>query len=59
MTCALALLVFCIVDGTTGADFVVPMRASYYFQNVIIAIILGAYARAIIAARAKNRLTDM
>jgi O-antigen ligase len=59
MTCALALLVFCIVDGSTGADFVVPMRASYYFQNVIIAIILGAYARAIIAARAKNRLTDM
>jgi len=57
MTCALSLLVFCIVGGTTGADYVVPMRASFYFQNIIIAIILGAYARALIAVRVKSRVS--
>jgi O-antigen ligase len=55
MACALALLFFCFACGITVADFVVPMRASYYYQNIIIAIILGAYARALIAARAKSR----
>lgn len=59
MACALALLVFCIVGGTTGADYVVPMRASFYFQNIIIAIILGAFARALIAARVKSRVLDI
>jgi O-antigen ligase len=59
MACALALLIFCIVCGTTGADFVVPMRASFYFQNIIIAIILGAYARALIAARVKSSVSDV
>ncbi len=59
MVCALALLVFCLVCGITGADFVVPMRASFYFQNIIIAIILGAYARTLIAARVKSRVLDI
>jgi len=59
MACALALLFFCLACGITGADFVVPMRASYYFQNIIIAIILGAYARALISARCKSRLLNM
>jgi O-antigen ligase len=59
MACALALLIFCIVSGITGADFVVPMRASYYFQNIVIAIILGAYARTLIAARSKSRFLTM
>jgi O-antigen ligase len=59
MACALALLIYCLVCGITGADFVVPMRASYYFQNIIIAIILGAYARALIAACSKSRYSDM
>jgi O-antigen ligase len=59
MACALALLLFCLVCGITGADFVVPLRASYYFQNIVIAIILGAYARALIADRAKFRQLNM
>lgn len=59
MACALALLFFCLVCGITGADFVVPMRASYYFQNLIIAIILGAHAKALIAVRAKSRFSNV
>jgi O-antigen ligase len=58
MACALALLIFCLVCGITGADFVVPMRASYYFQNIIIAIILGAHARALIVVRTMSRSTN-
>ena len=59
MACALALLVFCLVCGITGADFVVPMRASFYYQNVIIAIILGAYAKALITDHSKSRLHNI
>ncbi len=59
MACALALLIFCLVGGITTADYVVPMRSSYYFQNLIIAIILGAYARALIVSRAKSRLSKI
>jgi O-antigen ligase len=53
MACAMALLFFCLVNGMTTTDFIVPLRASFYFQNIIIAIILCAFAKMIYASRRK------
>jgi O-antigen ligase len=49
--CALELLFFCLISGSGTADYVVPVRGCFYFQNLIIAIILGASARMIILSR--------
>lgn len=49
--CALALLIFCLVNGIYSSEFVIPLRANFYLQNLFIAIILGASARMVIASR--------
>ncbi len=49
--CALLLLVFCFVCGMEASDFVTPLRTVYYFQYIIIAIILGASESLLIASR--------
>jgi O-antigen ligase len=52
--CSLILLVFCLVYGMDGSDFVLPLRASFYMQNIIIGIILGASTEMLIASRVRH-----
>ncbi len=53
LCCTMALLVFCMVCGMDASDFAIPMRAAFYFQNLIIAMILGMSARLLAASRAR------
>jgi hypothetical protein len=53
LRCALALLVFCLVCGIDSSDFCIPLRGSFYLQNIVFAIILGISARMLIASRAQ------
>jgi hypothetical protein len=52
--CALLLLFFCFVNGTETDQYVDPLKTAFYFQNIIIAIILGASANMLIASRATS-----
>ncbi len=52
LRCALILLIFCMTSGLESADYVVPLRGSFYLQNICIAIILSISARMIAASRA-------
>jgi O-Antigen ligase len=52
--CSLLMLIFCLGSGSGTADYVIPLRATFYWQLIIIAIILGASARMIAASRARN-----
>jgi hypothetical protein len=52
--CALVLLIFYFADGMDAADFSLPLRAAFYMQNIIIAIILGASASMLTASRARS-----
>jgi O-antigen ligase len=51
--CSLVLLVFCMVYGMDTAEFSIPLRATFYFQYVIIAMILGASVKPLIGLRAR------
>jgi len=48
---AILLLVFCLLEGMDGSDFVIPLRQEFYLQNVIIAVILGVSTSMLIALR--------
>jgi len=52
--CSLVLLVFCLAYGMGATEFSAPLRAGFYILYIIIAIILGASARMIADARARN-----
>jgi hypothetical protein len=52
--CALVLLIFYYAEGMDAADFCIPLRAAFYMQNIIIAIILGASARMLAASRTRR-----
>ncbi|MGA3160884.1 MAG: O-antigen ligase family protein [Terracidiphilus sp.] len=52
--CSLLVLVFFLASGTTGADFAVPLRAGFYWQFIIIAIILGISAKMLALSRTKR-----
>jgi hypothetical protein len=52
--CALVLLVFCFVDGIDSSEFSVPLRAAFYIQNLIVAIILGLSSSMIVSSRAQH-----
>jgi O-antigen ligase len=52
--CALVLLVFFLANGMASADYVVPLKTMFYWQNLIIAIILGVLARLLVSARAQQ-----
>ena len=54
LRCALLLLIVCLLEGMDGSDFAVPLRVPFYFQNLIIAIILALCARMIAAARSSR-----
>jgi len=49
--CALLLLVFCFVEGMDTSVFNIPLQCAFYYQNIIVAIILGASASVLIASR--------
>jgi O-antigen ligase len=52
--CSFILLIFCYLDGMESGAFSIPMWPSYYWQNIIIAIILGISARMIATSRARH-----
>jgi hypothetical protein len=53
LRCVLVMLVFCMIGGLDAADFSVPMRAAFYLQKILIAMILGISARMLNASRAR------
>src|ERR1035437_9482481 len=53
LECALLLLILCFAVGMDSDHFVVPLKTPFYFQNIIIAIILGISARMIVASRTR------
>jgi O-antigen ligase len=53
LRCTLALLVFCLVCGIDSSDFCIPLRSSFYLQNIVFAMILGISASMLIASRAQ------
>ena len=54
LRCTLVLLVLCFASGLDTADFSVPLRSIFYYQNIFVAIILGITARSIAASRAQR-----
>jgi O-antigen ligase len=54
LRCVLVLLILCFADGMNAADFGLPLRAAFYTQNLIVAIILGISANMIEISRAKK-----
>jgi hypothetical protein len=51
--CSLVMLLYFISSGVSAADYDIPLRVYYYWQFIIIAIILGISARLLAAARAR------
>ena len=49
--CSLLLLAFCLVCGMETSEFSLPLRAAFYYQYIIIAIILGASANLLVSSR--------
>lgn len=49
--CSLVILVFFFAEGLDTSGFTVPMKPDYYWQFIIIAIILGVSARMIASLR--------
>lgn len=56
--CGLLLLVFCFGMGMSIADFCIPLRQTFYFQNIIIAIILGASSNMLVASRGQHTVLN-
>lgn len=51
LQCALLLLLYCCAEGMEGPAFAVPLFGSFYCQNILIVMILGASASVLIASR--------
>jgi O-antigen ligase len=49
--CALLLLVFCFAEGMDSSIFNIPLQGAFYYQNIIVAIILGASTSMLILSR--------
>jgi hypothetical protein len=49
--CALLLLVFCLAEGMDSSIFNIPLQGAFYYQNIIVAIILGASTSMLILSR--------
>ncbi len=52
LRCTIVMLIYLLAGGLTSADGVVPLRTPFYWQNILIAVILGISANMIMAARA-------
>jgi hypothetical protein len=52
--CAMLLLLLFFIEGMESSDFDIPLRQPFYFQYVIVAIILGASARMLVASRGRR-----
>jgi O-antigen ligase len=49
--CGLLLFVFCMMAGMENSSYCVPLQGAFYYQNIIIAILLGVSATMIAASR--------
>jgi hypothetical protein len=52
--CSLVMLLFCLTMGISSADYDIPLRIYFYWQFIIIAVILSASARVLTDARARH-----
>ena len=53
--CALVLLFYFFINGWVNSAYATPMLQGFYFQNLVIEIILGASASLILASRPQRR----
>jgi hypothetical protein len=51
MECLMFMLIYCFAEGMDTSGFSVPLTATSYWQNIIIALILGISARLIVSSR--------
>jgi O-antigen ligase len=49
--CLMLMLIYCLGEGMDTSGFMVSLTVASYWQNIIIAIILGISARALVASR--------
>ena len=56
LQCALLLLIFLIVEGMESPSSVLPMQQGFYFQNILIVVILGASGSILISSRFREAL---
>jgi O-antigen ligase len=49
--CSLLLLFYCFVYGMGATEFLAPLRAGFYYEYILFAIILGASARILAVSR--------
>jgi hypothetical protein len=54
LRCALLVLMFCLIEGIESSVYVLPLFGSFYSQNIIIAIILGASGGVVVASRPRH-----
>ena len=54
LECLLCMLIFCLGLGMSSAGFSVPLQVAFYWQNIIVALILGISANVILACRARS-----
>jgi len=54
LECGMFMLVFCFLEGIDTSVFSVPLTASFYWQNIIIAMILGISARMLANSRSRH-----
>jgi hypothetical protein len=52
LRCALFLFAYFLLQGIESSQYVIPMQQPFYFQIILIAIILGACSTFLIASRA-------
>jgi O-antigen ligase len=49
--CGLLLLAYCLADGMDTSVFTIPLQEAFYYQNIIVAINLGACATMVFVSR--------
>jgi hypothetical protein len=54
LRCASLLLILCFANGMDASEFALPLKAVFYMQNIIIAMILGAASEVLVRLRCRR-----
>jgi O-antigen ligase len=52
--CSVLMFIFALIGEMSSADADIPLRASFYWQNIIVAIILGISTNMLTASRSRR-----
>jgi len=52
--CFLLLFCYCMMEGMENSVFCIPLQGPFYYQNLIIAVILGASATMVASSRSQH-----